>query len=221
MQRSRSRPRDEPDELDARRRRCRDAARACARAGTRPARRCGRGRRGSSRPARACASGRKKPSARTPRSPPDALAHVAGDPAGDADVAAHEHAVARDERAARADRGRAEARVRRVGPEVGCAAAKARRARVREVAALGVGVVVEEHGHRELAGPPLAEGAGLVARPAPVRPWCRRARRTARRRARRSAGARPRGRRSSTARPPRPRARGRRRPRRAARARRG
>ena len=100
-------------------------------------------------------------------------------------------------------------------PEVGRPAAEARRAR------RWGGRVRRDRPRRtrtralRTPAPTTRRTRGLRRPPGPVRPWCRRARRTARRRGRRSAGARRRGRRSSTARRPRPRATGRRRPRRA------
>ena len=51
----------------------------------------------------------EKPSARTPGQPAVALADLTRDAARDRDVAGREHTVDRDERLARADRGRAEA----------------------------------------------------------------------------------------------------------------
>jgi hypothetical protein len=52
--------------------------------------------------------------------------------------------------------------VRGRGSEVRLPAVEARRARAGEVALLGVGVVVQEDGHCELARPPLAERARFV-----------------------------------------------------------
>ena len=95
----------------------------------------------------------------------------------------------------RADRGHAERRVRLCRAEVGSARSERVPADVGEIAAVGIGLVVEEHRHPMGLRPPPRRTRARRRRPAPVRPWCRRARRTGRRRAHRAAGARRHGRR--------------------------
>ena len=126
--------------------------------------------------------------------------------AGDRDVAVDEHAVDRDERPARADRGRAERRDAAPAARSRAAAHRTRRdARDGRSRSARVGVVVEEHRHRVASRPTTAPNArASSAACGAFDRRRRRARRTARRRARRGAGARRRVRRSRRARRPRP-----------------
>ena len=147
------------------RRRCARGGRARARRGTRPRSRCGRGRRGSSRPAAGPSDASMNPSARTPGSPPSCsrISRAMRRATATSRVTSSTLIATSGLRAPTA-----------VAPSVGCGASGPKSglrapervaANVREIAAVGVGVVVEEHRHARASRPTIPRTrAACVAR---------------------------------------------------------